>query len=153
MLEYMLGHTRMGGLERGMMGALTTTMRRTHITNSSSRRPVVIILRCPSRCYVLHLDTWGSLDTISYFYSVTPGSYRILWRRKTILWRKIIVFCDAGRLFSVFCPWLWNIFWGSHVLCCQVILEDFSPVYLISFLLLTLGHMFLKWGRLRCGGG
>ena len=46
-----------GGLERRMMGALTTAMRRTHITNSSSRRPLAIILRCPSRCYVLHLDT------------------------------------------------------------------------------------------------
>jgi len=34
----------MGGLERRMMDALVTAMRKTHITNSTSRRPLVSIL-------------------------------------------------------------------------------------------------------------
>ena len=53
----MVMNVMMGGLERRMMGALTTIMRRTHIINSSPRRSLAIILRPPSRCYVLHLDT------------------------------------------------------------------------------------------------
>jgi hypothetical protein len=56
----------MGGLERRLMGTLTTTMmrtlittvmRRTLITNSTSRKPLPSILRYPFWRYILHLDT------------------------------------------------------------------------------------------------
>ena len=50
----------------------------------------------PSRRYMLHLDTWGLLYTISYFYSVTPGYY--------ILCDTERLFCDAGRLSSSVTP-------------------------------------------------
>ena len=35
--------------------------------------------RHPFRCYSLHLDTWGSLYTGSYFYSVTTEYYDVYW--------------------------------------------------------------------------